>query len=128
MRRWIAFILCAACALSGCTTVVTTRPGPRRAGPSVKVETLKPIRNNAVVHLREGVYRGDLDIRSNKVTLVGRGKRMTIIQGTVTVYGNNCSIQSLTITGDLILRGNNNDAVDATVRGRIVSFGNNNLW
>ncbi len=84
--------------------------------------------NNSTVRLRAGRYTGDLNIRSNKVTIEGRGTGITEIHGDVQIHGNSCTLRNVTVTGNVYLYGNNNDLRNARIAGKVTSRGKNNRW
>jgi hypothetical protein len=96
--------------------------------PGAKSRALGPYTNNSVVRLEPGVYRENLEVRANKVSFIGSGAGSTVLQGSVTIYGNSCVFRDLTISGNVLILGNNNDLSAAAVKGRVTSRGNNNLW
>jgi hypothetical protein len=114
--------------LAGCLVVVPSisENGPPPAG--AKSRALGPFTNNSVVRLEPGIYREDLEVRANKVSFIGSGAGITVLQGSVTIYGNSCVFRDLTISGNVEILGNNNDLSGAAVKGRVASRGNNNLW
>jgi hypothetical protein len=87
-----------------------------------------PFKSNSVVKLNPGIYRENLEVRANKVSFLGSGVESTILEGSVTIYGNGCLFRDLSISGDVVILGNNNDFLGASIKGRITSKGNNNLW
>jgi hypothetical protein len=131
-KRILLLALAASFAMLSCTVVIPTIPrrhsAPPPEAPRRHPRRIGPFRNNSTVRLEPGVYRGNVEIRANKVVLLGSGVRRTVIEGTVAVYGNGCVIRDLTVAGNLILAGNKNNAAGTLVRGRVVSRGNNNRW
>jgi hypothetical protein len=93
-----------------------TAPSPAPEAPRRQPRRIGPFRNNSMVRLEPGVYRGNVEIRANKVVLQGSGVRRTTIDGTMTVYGNSCAIRDLTVSGNLVLAGNNNSAAECPIR------------
>ena len=67
-------------------------------------------------------------ISPNKVTLIGAGPGSTVIEGNLTITGNNCVLQNLTVTGQVVIRANNANLRGAQILGGVVSEGNNNVW
>lgn len=124
--------------LSACATIILPFPsqssgGSKGGGPKVdhqpkKQLTFPAIANNSTVRLEAGDYVGDLTIRANKVTIIGRGAGATRILGRVTILGNNCTISQLTIAGPVAISGNNADLRGARVEGKVSSSGKNNAW
>jgi hypothetical protein len=97
---------------------------PRRISSGV----VGPFSNNSTGRLQAALYSGDVEIRANRVELLGVHPESTVISGDVRIYGNGCSLRSLSITGDVYLYGNNNDVSEAEIDGRVVSEGKNNIW
>ncbi len=82
--------------------------------------------NNSTVRLHEGKYKGDVEIKANKVTVIGQGIARTTIQGDVQITGNNCVMMSLTINGNVTITGNNVDLQAITITGKVANRGKNN--
>lgn len=99
---------------------------PASASPSTS--QLDSFENNSTVQLEAARYRGDVEIRANKVVLTGRGTRATEIAGDVRITGNSSTLTQLTVAGDVYLSGNNNNVRGARVTGEVISEGNNNSW
>jgi hypothetical protein len=129
VRKILPLLLVASALLAGCLMVVPTAPGGQGSPPAgTRSRAIGPFSNNSVVNLAAGVYRENLEVRANKVSFLGSGTGSTIIEGSVTVYGNNCIFRDLRIVGNVLLVGNNNDLTAASIRGTVTSKGNNNLW
>jgi hypothetical protein len=114
--------------LAGCLVMVPSISESGSPPAGAKSPTFGPFTNNSVVRLEPGIYREDLEVRANKVSFVGSGAGITVLQGSVTIYGNSCVFRDLTISGNVLILGNNNDLSAAAVKGGIRSQGNNNLW
>lgn len=124
--------------LGSCTTVSFVVPGPAKggtkAGPANVIPPAKrdlpfpAISNNSTVRLEAGDYVGDLTIKANKVTIIGRGVGATRIRGNLTIIGNNCTISQLTVSGIVRISGNNANLQGAHVEGKVQSTGKNNAW
>ena len=114
--------------LAGCVMVLPSISEDGPPPPGAKSRALGPYTNNSVVRLEPGIYREDIEVRANKVTFIGSGAGSTVVQGSVTIYGNSCVFRNLTISGNVLILGNNNDLSAAAVKGRVTSRGNNNLW
>jgi hypothetical protein len=71
---------------------------------------------------------GDVNVDGNNVAVYGDGADKTIIDGTVTLSGNNARIRGMTITGDLILQSNDTAAVLVKVLGNVQVLGNNDVF
>jgi hypothetical protein len=71
---------------------------------------------------------GDVNVDGNNVAIYGDGADKTILDGNVTLSGNNARIRGLTITGDLILQSNNTAAVLVKVLGNVQVLGNNDVF
>ncbi len=80
------------------------------------------------MRLQAARYVGGLTISPNKVTLIGAGAGRTVIEGNLTITGNNCVLRNLTVTGSVIIRANNADLRGAQIGGQVISQGNNNVW
>jgi hypothetical protein len=106
--------------------IPSTPGGTHQASPHSRA--YGPFTNNSVVKLESGIYRENLEVRANKVSFLGRGTVSTILEGSVTIYGNSCLFRDLTIAGDVLILGNNNDLRGASLKGEVTSRGNNNLW
>jgi hypothetical protein len=105
-----------------------TKGGSKVAPPAKRDLPFPAISNNSTVRLEAGDYVGDLTIRANKVTIIGRGVGATRIRGNLTIIGNNCTMDQLTITGFVRIIGNNADLRGAYVEGKVQSTGKNNVW
>ena len=118
--------------LGGCMVAYVTVPGPGKGKPGrppAKRDLPFPvIANNSTVRLEAADYIGNLTIRANKVTVVGRGTRVTRIRGNVTIMGNNCAMHGLTIAGSVLISGNNADLRGTRIAGKVRSSGKNNRW
>ncbi len=86
------------------------------------------LRNNTSLKLDSGVYKGDITIRENRVTLLGEGTARTLIDGNIHITGNNCTLGNLRVQGDVYLSGNNADLRSAVIEGKVSSSGNHNRW
>ena len=129
--RKIAFLTVVVLSLlAGCLMVVPSVPegGQASPPPGRRSRSIGPFTNNSVVRLEAGIYRENLEVRANKVTFIGNGTRSTVLEGSVTIYGNSCVFRDLTIMGNVVILGNNNDLLHASVKGTVTSNGNNNLW
>ncbi len=102
--------------------------GPKDAPRATRELSLPPLSNNSTIRLEAGDYVGDLTIRANKVTIVGRGAGATRIRGRVTILGNNCTMTQLSILGPVLINGSNADLRGARVEGKVTSSGKNNAW
>jgi formylmethanofuran dehydrogenase subunit C len=94
----------------------------------VSASQLGPFDNNSTVRLEAVRYRGNVEIRANKVVFKGRGTGATEIAGDVRISGNSCTLTGLTVSGDVYLSGNNNSLRGVNVKGNVISEGNNNSW
>lgn len=130
MRKIVILLLVVSSLLGGCLMVIPSGPkagqGSPPAGP--RSRAIRPFTNNSVVKLQPGIYREKLEVRANKVSFLGSGVESTIIEGSVTIYGNSCLFRDLSIRGDVVILGNNNDFLGALIKGTVTSKGNNNLW
>jgi hypothetical protein len=66
---------------------------------------------------------GDLVVDGNNVAIYGNGPDDTIIDGSVTLDGNNARLRGVTITGDLILSKNNVAIVLTRILGNVMLSG-----
>lgn len=66
---------------------------------------------------------GDLVVDGNNVAIYGNGPDDTIIDGSVTLDGNNARLRGVTITGDLILSKNNVAVVLSRILGNVMLSG-----
>jgi len=109
--------------------VIPSAPRGEQVSPpaSTRSRAIGPFTSNSVVRLKSGVYREDLEVRANKVSFLGSGVDNTILEGSVTIYGNSCIFRDLSIIGDVMILGNNNDLLGANIKGTVTSKGNNNL-
>ncbi len=127
----VLFLAAAAMVLMGCVGMGGTLSlglGTGAESKQVSASQMGPFDNNSTVQLEAARYRGDVEIRANKVVLKGRGTRSTEIAGNVRITGNSCTITGLTISGNVYLSGNNNSVRGANVTGKVISEGNNNSW
>ena len=127
----VLFIAAAAIALIGCVGMrgsLSVGLGTSAQGKQVSAAQMGPFDNNSTVQLEAARYRGDVEIRANKVVLKGQGTRATEIAGDVGISGNSCTITGLTVSGDVYLSGNNNSVRGANITGKVISQGNNNSW
>jgi hypothetical protein len=124
--------------LADCTTIMLPVPGPASGGRKGSPAKVAPparhdlpfpaISNHSTVKLEAGNYIGDLTIKANKVTIIGRGVGATRIRGNLTIIGNNCTMTQLTISGFVRIDGNNADLRGAQVEGKVQSTGKDNVW
>ena len=130
MKKLILLFLVVSSLLVGCLMVIPSTSQGRQVSPpaSTKSRAIGPFTNNSVVRLESGIYREILEVRANKVSFLGSGVDSTILEGSVTIYGNSCLFRDLTIRGDVVISGNNNDLLGASIKGTVTSKGNNNLW
>jgi hypothetical protein len=130
MRKIVILLLVVSSLLVSCLMVIPSVPKGKQASPpaSTRSRAIGPFTSNSVVKLKPGIYRENLEVRANKVSFLGSGVDSTILEGSVTIYGNSCLFRDLTISGDVVIMGNNNDLLRASIKGTIVSKGNNNLW
>lgn len=63
--------------------------------------------------------KGDLSVDSNNLAIYGNGADKTIIDGNVTLSGNNPVIRGVTITGDLTIDKNNASVLFCRVLGNV---------
>ena len=130
---WLIIAVTAVSVLSGCMglggslTLGVRGPVGQVGRPAPSTE-IGPFDNNSRVQLEAARYRGNVDIRANKVVLTGRGAGSTEIDGDIRIFGNSCSIRGLTVSGDVYLYGNNNNISRADIRGNVISKGNKNRW
>ncbi|MCF7915476.1 MAG: hypothetical protein K9L66_09945 [Spirochaetaceae bacterium] len=127
----VLFIAAAAVVFIGCVGMRGTLSvglGTSAKSTQVSASQIGPFENNSTVQLEAARYRGDVEIRANKVVLKGQGTRATEIAGDVRITGNSCTITGLTISGNVYLSGNNNNIRGANVTGEVISEGNNNSW
>lgn len=127
----VLFITAAAMTFSGCVGMrgsLSVSLGAQAESSQVSASQIGPFDNNSTVRLEAARYRGDVEIRANKVVLKGRGNRATEIAGNVRISGNSCTLTGLTVTGNVYLSGNNNNVQGANVTGEVISQGNNNSW
>ena len=130
MRKIVFVFLVVSSLLVGCLLVVPSTPKMNQGSPpaSKRSRAIGPFTSNSVVRLESGIYRDILEVRANKVSFLGSGVDSTILEGSVTIYGNSCLFRDLTIRGDVVILGNNNDLLGASIQGKVTSKGNNNLW
>jgi len=130
VRKIVLLFLIVSSLLVGCLMVIPTAPKGGQVSPpaSTRSRAVGPFKSNSVVKLKPGIYRENLEVRANKVSFLGSGAESTIIEGSVTIYGNSCLFRDLSISGDVVILGNNNDLLGASIKGTITSKGNNNLW
>ena len=128
MRKIAILFVVVVTLLAGCLVVLPSISEDGSPPPGAKSRAVGPYTNNSVVRLEAGIYRENLEVRANKVSFIGRGAGSTVLQGSVTIYGNSCVFRNLTISGNVVIQGNNNDLSGAAVTGRVTSRGNNNLW
>jgi hypothetical protein len=127
MAWMIAVIL--AVVLAGCTIAYVNVPEPGKGRHPTKRDLPFPvIANNSTIRLEAADYIGDVSIRANKVTIIGRGIAVTRIRGNVTISGNNCAMHQLTIAGSVLISGNNADLRGTRIQGKVHSAGKNNRW
>jgi hypothetical protein len=125
-------------AMAGCVTAWIPDYRPAKSGgkaggavadPKASREIPFPrVSNNSTIMLEAAEYVGDLTLRANKVTIIGRGPGATSIRGRVTIVGNNCTMSQLTIRGPVLINGNNADLRAARIEGKVSSTGKNNAW
>ncbi len=133
MKKGLRFLITAAAlaALSGCAGMSGTLSvglGTSGGSGQISASQIGPFNNNSTVHLEAARYRGNVEIRANKVVLKGHGTGATEIAGNVRISGNSCTLTGLTVSGDVYISGNNNNIRGANVRGNVISEGNNNSW
>ncbi len=130
MRKIVLLFLVISSLLAGCLMVIPSAPEGRHVSPpaSTRSRAIGPFTSNSVVKLKPGIYRENLEVRANKVSFLGSGVESTILEGSVTIYGNSCLFRNLSIIGDVVILGNNNDLLGASIKGTITAKGNNNLW
>jgi hypothetical protein len=111
--------------LSGCTLLLASSGGSLvtvSSGPFPMFQA-----NNETFHLGAGTFRGPLNIRGNKVTVIGAGIGKTIITGGVRIDGNNNRLERMSVDGPITILGNNNDLRNAALGPGDASVdGNNN--
>ena len=90
-------------------------------------QPLPAFSNNSTVDLEAETYAAS-DLGANKVTVIGRGKALTVVSVNWRITGNNATIRSLTVDGDLYLDGNNISLEGVRVTGSVRSSGQNNTW
>ena len=125
---------------SGGEVLATVCYGPTTGSLAIRVEdeaddgldlNFPQTRNNEVVVFDESTngdaIPGDVFIDGNKITIYGNGAENTIIDGNLTVAGNNVRIRGITVTGNLIITKNNASVVDSVVHGNVVISKNNTL-
>jgi hypothetical protein len=127
----VLFIAAAAAVLSGCvglggTLSLSSVPGA--GSQHASASQIGPFENNSTVQLEAARYRGNIEIRANKVVLKGRGTRATEIAGDVRISGNSCTLTALTVSGNVYLFGNNTNLRGVKVTGKVISEGKNNSW
>jgi pectin methylesterase-like acyl-CoA thioesterase len=130
VRKIILMFLIVSSLLVGCLVVLPSSLKTSQGSPpaSTRSRAIGPFTSNSVVKLKPGIYRENLEVRANKVSFLGSGVDSTILEGSVTIYGNSCLFRDLTISGDVVILGNNNDLLGASIKGTIASKGNNNIW
>ena len=130
MEKIVILFLVVSSLLGGCLMVIPSVPKESKASPpaGTRSRAIGSFTSNSVVKLEPGIYRENLEVRANKVSFLGSGEQATIIDGSVTIYGNNCLFRDLSISGDVIILGNNNDFLAASIKGTVSSKGNNNRW
>jgi hypothetical protein len=130
VRKIVILSLVVSSLLVGCLMVIPSVSKERQGSPpaGTRSRAIGPFTSNSVVKLKPGIYRENLEVRANKVSFLGSGEGTTIIEGSVTIYGNSCLFRDLSINGDVTILGNNNDFLGASIKGTVISKGNNNLW
>lgn len=108
-------------AISSCVSLSPFSLGFSSGKPSDSARVAGTFRNNGTVYLEAGTYRGNLTIKENMVTVVGKGTGLTLIDGDVRIDGNSCTLRLLRVRGDLYLNGNNADIREIVVEGRVIT-------
>lgn len=72
-------------------------------------------------------YEGDLSLDSNRLTLYGDDPASAVIDGNVTVDGNNALISGVTVTGNLRVVLNDAQISGCVVEGNLIIEGNNTV-
>jgi hypothetical protein len=82
--------------------------------------------DDRVVVLGPGIYKGDLTIDGKGVLLFGEGwaEHSVVIEGSITVNGEEVRLRGLTITGNLAAKGNNFGVSFSVVKGETNITGN----
>jgi hypothetical protein len=130
VRKIVILLVAVLSLLVGCLMVIPSFPKGGQVSPpaGTRSRAIGPFTSNSAVELKPGIYRENLEVRANKVSFLGSGVESTILEGSVTIYGNSCLFRDLSISGDVIILGNNNDFLGASIKGTVTSKGNNNLW
>ena len=66
-----------------------------------------------------GYYNGEMRVNGMGLIKNGAGKGETVIDGDVTIEGENWKFTGMTFTGNVKIRGNNIDISDCEVFGRV---------
>jgi hypothetical protein len=66
-----------------------------------------------------GYFNGELRCNGGGLIKQGAGKGETVIDGDVSIEGNNWKYSGMTFTGDVKIRGDNNDISDCEVFGHV---------
>lgn len=125
---WIAAMVGVLLGCVGMSGTLSVRSSTSTDSKQVSTSQIGPFENNSTVQIDAARYRGDVEIRANKVVLRGRGTGATEIVGDVRITGNSSTLTGLTISGNVYLSGNNNSISGANVTGEVISEGNNNSW
>ena len=104
----------------------------RRATPDPSGDLPTEIRgNNVSIMLPAGAFAEDLSVHGNNFTLVGQAgdgcddpNGWTVIEGAVSVDGNNAVFRDVYFAGPVELRGNNARFINCCFNGTLVIFGN----
>lgn len=83
--------------------------------------------DGAVVILDPADRQGSIVVKGNEAILYGDSPAKTVIDGDLTLQGNESTVRGVTVTGDLKFEGNSAELYYCVIHGDVVLKGNNNF-